>query len=154
MSCRYEILPCTLAHLRALARTMRAEDRAEIEALGLKPRHVLVHQWKLSAAPKTILVDGEVGACWGDASPLLDDDGCIWLFTAPPIERIRYTYFREAQRELRRLLETRTVLRAHVTHDYAKSLRFFRMLGVSFGDEFQMGSTLYREGRVERDVCR
>ncbi len=129
---------------------MRAEDRAEIEALGLKPRHVLIQQWQNSIEPKTALVDGEVAACWGDAAPMLAMEGSIWLFTAPPIERIKFAYFREARREIAERLQIRRSLKAHVTCDYERSLRFFALLGVRFGEPMNLNGTLYREGRIER----
>ncbi len=144
----YQIVACTQAHLRELARTMRPEDRAEIEALGLKPRHVLFDQWRSSHEPRAALVDGEVAACWGDSAPLLAQDGSIWLFTAPPIERIKFSYFREARREAQRMLMTRRMLRAHVTCDYERSIRFFRLLGVKFGEPIMIGNTSYREGTL------
>jgi hypothetical protein len=148
---RYEIVPCSLGHLRMLARTMRAEDRAEIEALGLKPRHVLFHQWRASIEPKAGLVDGEVAACWGDAAPLLAAEGSIWLFTAPPIERVPLAYFQEARRDIAERLRVRRVLRAHVACDYERALRFFAMLGFRVGDVVTMAGGAYREIRIERE---
>lgn len=149
---RYEILPCRIEHLRELARTMRAEDREEIEAVGMKPRHLLSARWRQSADPMAAIVDGEVAACWGDAAPLLSDEGHLWLFTAPPIERLPLAYYREAKADLGRRLAHRTVLRTYTTASYGRAVRFFSMLGFVPGEPLRLGGgvTLYREMRLER----
>ena len=148
---RYEILPCTLAHLRALAATLRSEDRAElIELMGLAPRHALIALWRASLAPRAAIVDGEVAACWGDTAPLLSDTGSIWAFTAPPVAGLPLAFARETQREIGGLLSSRRVLRAHVADSYHSAIRFFAMAGFSVGAPQPIGSGIYRELRIER----
>lgn len=148
---RYQIVPCRLAHIRALAATMRPDDRAELEKAGLIVRHALHHLWRESLAPRAALVDGEVAACWGDGGSLLGVEGRMWLFTAPPIERLPLAYFREARREIAAALQHRRVLRAHVLCGYARAERFFQMLGFRLGDPQRVGAGLYREMRIDRD---
>jgi hypothetical protein len=147
---RYEIIPAKLSHIRELNRTMRPDDRAEIEKTGLIVRHALFHLWRETIAPRTALVDGEVAACWGDAGPMLGDEGLMWLFTAPPIEKLPLAYFRETRREIAAALRHRRVLRAHVLCGYGRAERFFHMLGFRFSEPRQVGAGLYREIRIER----
>lgn len=148
---RYAIVPCTLAHLREIGRTMRAEDRAEIEDAGLRPRHLLAQLWRDTLAPKAAIVDGEVAAVWGDAAPLLALDGSMWMFTSPAVERLPLAYFREARRDIGERLKTRRVLRADVACGYERALRFFAMLGFRLGPPFEAkAGGWYREISIER----
>jgi hypothetical protein len=150
---RYSIIPCTLGHLRELARTMRAKDRAEIESVGLKPRHLLFARYRKSWDSKTALVDGEVAACWGDNAPMLSEEGHLWLFTAPPVERVPLAYLREVRRDVARRLENRSVLRTYTTDSYKQAIRFFAMAGFVPGPPITLnggGSVLYREMRLVR----
>jgi hypothetical protein len=125
---------------------MRAADRAEIELCGLVPRHALTQLWRESIEPKAAIVDGEVAAAWGDAAPTLSYEGYVWLFTAPPIERIPFAFYRETRQIIARYLQVRRSLLAHVACDYERSIRFFAMLGFKVGEPVGM----YRELRIER----
>lgn len=133
---RYSIVPCTLAYLRELARTMRAEDRAEITQAGHEVRHCLFRLYRQSMDPLTALIDGEVAACWGDYSPLISDVGNIWMFSTPAIEKMPLAFAKEARAELMRLLERRRVLRSGVGVHYMKSLRFWSMMGFEITGTF------------------
>ena len=144
----YEIVPCRLNHLREIARTMRPEDREEIELTGLHPRHLLHDLWRRSLDPKAALIEGEVAAVWGDAAPLLSRDGSMWLFTAPIIAKVPLAYFREARRDIRQRLQIRDTLYAHVACSYERSLRFFEMLGFTVGEQTE--NALFREIRIGR----
>lgn len=125
---RYEILPCRLSHLRRLAAMLRAADRAEIAAVG-EPRHVLFGLWQASLEPRAAIVDGVVAAAWGDAAALLSDQGAAWFFTAPPIERVPLAFFREARREVARMLAGRETLASDVRKEYVCAQRFFSLVG-------------------------
>ncbi len=131
---------------------MRAADRAEIEAVGLVPRHVLMQLWRASIQPKVALIDGEVAAAWGDASPVLALEGSVWAFTAPVIERLPLAFYREARREIAEYLTVRRLLRAHVSCDYDRALRFFGMLGFKASEPIAVGGGMYREIRIERST--
>lgn len=150
---RYVILPCRLSHLAELARTMRREDRAEIEGAGVHVKHFLFALWKESAAyRRTALVDGEVAACWGDAAGTLEPEGAMWLFTAPVIERVPLAFFREARRGIAERLTMRSVLRSDVAVGYERALRFFSMLGFEILPHGSGGpdDTERREIRISR----
>ena len=147
---RYEILPCRISHLRELAATMRAADRAEIEAAGLVPRQMLMQLWRDSIDPKVGLIDGEVAAVWGDSAPLLAVEGSMWLFTTPAIERLPLAFYREARSAIRQYLGVRHELMAHVACDYVRAIRFFAMLGFKVSEPIAVGDALYREIRIGR----
>lgn len=148
----YRILPCMLAHLRELATTMRAEDRAEIEGCGLVVRHTLAALWRRSTLPRVAIVDGLVAAAWGDEAGVLEGTGRMWLFTAPPVERLPVAFFRETRREVAERLRVRRALIADVAESYTKAARFFTLLGFSFGAPVAAPSgKLYRRMTIERE---
>lgn len=150
MTIRHEFKPCSLGHLAILARTMRAEDRAEIEGLGLDVRRTLLRLWLASAEPGCGLVDGDVAACFGDSAPLLSETGHLWLFTTPAIERVPLAYFREVRAGIAALLSRRLKLIADARADYTKTMRFFGLVGFKAGDEHEIGGHLYRQLSIER----
>lgn len=143
---QYEIRECRLADLRALALTMRPADRAEILASGHTVRHLLFRLWRASVEPKCALVDGEVAACWGDEAGLLSENGVMWLFTTPTVEKIPLAFFREARAEIARRLETRRTIISDIADGYDAALRFFRLLGARIGEPMPgaNGSGSYR----------
>jgi hypothetical protein len=126
---RYLIRNCTLADLRELARTMRAEDRAEIEGMGCVVRHFLFRLYRASFEPRVAIVDGEVAAAWGDHAGLLGDEGLMWAFTAPPVARLPLAFFRESRREVADRLKIRRSLITDVADGYKAAQRFFRLVG-------------------------
>jgi phosphoserine phosphatase len=136
--------------VRALCATLRAEDRAEIEAVGLVPRHALIALWRASIAPRVAIVDGEVAAAWGDTAQLLSDTGSLWAFTAAPVARLPLAFLRETRKEVRMMLGSRQVLRAHVACSYQCAIRFFSLAGFSVGDPQLIAGAVYRELRIER----
>lgn len=149
---RYAIRDCRLADLPALARTLRLEDRAEIEAAGFQPKHLLFALWRASSWRRTALVDSEIAACWGDAAGALSLEGAVWLFTAPPIERLPLAFFREARREVAERLRVRSSLRSEVAAGYPQALRFFQLLGFAIGEPHRIGpyGEVYRDIVIER----
>lgn len=148
----YTIIPCRLSHIAEIARTIRAEDRAEIEGVGLHVRHLLVALYRGSLYRRAALVDGEVAAVWGDSAPLISTEGAMWAVTAPVIERVPLAFFREARREIAERLQVRSVLRADVADSYTAALRFYRLLGFEIGARRPLppAGTLYREISIER----
>lgn len=147
---RYVIVPCTLAHLRRLAVTLRPEDRAEIEMAGLVPRHALAALWRLSPMPRAAIVDGEVAAAWGDTAALLSDEGSVWLFTSPAVARLPLAFYREARAQIAEWLGSRQVLRAHAADSYRAAIRFFTLLGFSIGEPVLFAKGFYCEMTIER----
>lgn len=144
----YWIVPCTLGHLREIARTMRGDDRAEFERAGYNPRHRLHALWRDTIAPRAALIDGEVAAVWGDAAPLLAAEGLMWLATAPPIERLPLAFFRETRREVAEALRLRRSLMSCIVCPYDRAERFFRMLGFAISEPLWRDGVEYRQIRI------
>lgn len=147
---RYEIVPCRLTHLRILSRTMRAEDRAEFELAGMVVRHRLHRLHRMTWAPRSAIVDGEVAAAWGDAAGLMDIEGLMWLVTSRAVERVPLAFFREARNEIARYLEDRETLRSCIAGPYLRAVRFFGMLGFEVAEPQIIDGAEYRTIRIAR----
>jgi len=135
----YEIVPSTLVHVRTIARTMREDERAEIAAVGWKPRHLVHALYRSSDESWCALVDGKVAAVWGVRGPLMSETADVWLFTSPAIERIKHAFFKEARMRLSDLMATRRKLWSSVTPGHQKSIRFWTMLGFRLTDARPVG---------------
>lgn len=134
MSHAYKIVDATLEHVRLISATMRADDRAEIVALGQVPRHAVVSLWRNSVVSRAGFVDGDLAAVWGCAGALLSPVGEMWLVTSPAIERVPLAFAKEARAMIREMLKTKTVLQSACIDGYEKSLRLWRMLGFDVGE--------------------
>ncbi|HEV2674160.1 MAG TPA: hypothetical protein VGV37_06420 [Aliidongia sp.] len=149
----YLIQPATLAHVRALAPRLREGDRAEVEAVGAKPRHLMHKLWRTSHTRRTAFVDGEIAAMWGCAGTLLSPIGEIWLLTAPPVERVPVAFVKEARRGISEMLETHAILVSGVLASYGRAIRLMEILGFEIGAEYSMPcGALFRELRMERSA--
>ncbi len=134
MAHSYEIVPAKPVHLSMIARTCRADDRAEIEAAGQTPRHLMYKLYQKSFIARAGFVDGELAAVWGCTGSLLSSVGQMWLLTAPPIERIPIAFAKEARAMIREVLQHKRTLVSGCVDGYEKSLRLWSMLGFEIGE--------------------
>ena len=74
---RWQIIDCQPCHIRALTNALRAEDAAELAALGAAPRREVWRSYRASVVSRAALVDGEIAAVWGVFGPLFS--ACRWL---------------------------------------------------------------------------
>ena len=148
----HQIVTARLEHVRAIVRTMRPMDRAEIEGMGLCVRHTLHHLWRNSSLRKAALVEGEVAAVWGLEGPMLDDVGMPWAFTAPAVERARLAFYRETRAEIEAMLHVKRRLQTYVLADYARAIRFFGRFGFQFCEPAPLvaGGPTFRRMILER----
>lgn len=148
----YQIVPLTLAHLRMIAPRLRAGDLAEIEASGMKPRHLLNYLYRHSTERHAAFVDGEIAAVWGCAGSLVQVTGEAWLFTTPAIERAPMAFIKEARKVLRGWLATRRQVMSSCLASYEQSVRFFALLGFEIGEPYEYGPkrAIFRHLKLER----
>lgn len=147
---KYQIRDCRLADLRAILPVLRDGDLAEARAAGVRPRHLLIDLWGQSFMSRCAMIDGVVAAVWGCVGNLAGSEGFPWLFTSTVIERAPITFFKEAGREIRALLETRTVLETGVLRSYDRSLRFWQKVGFAPAEEYTCGGLPFLKLRMER----
>lgn len=141
-----ETVPCTVAHLRELAASLRAEELAEIAAVNENPERLMIALWHSSPQPWAAVRDGKVIAAWGDSAPVLSREGHVWLFTSTAVEKIPLRLYREARSWVGRLLVPRETLRSSVGVKCERAIRFYRMLGFDIGEPIGP----FREIRISR----
>jgi hypothetical protein len=136
---RYEIVPATLEHMRVMARIMREADRAEVEGVGQVPRHLLNLLYRNSTHRHAALVDGDLAVVWGVTGAVLDDEGMAWLFSAPAIERIPISFFKEAKTWLCDIMKKKRKIWSSVAVFHHQSIRFYTMLGFKLTHPVECG---------------
>jgi hypothetical protein len=144
--------PATLADMRALSATLRPEDRAEIEAIGQKPRHFLIHLWLTSPYRRAYFVDGRIAAVAGYQGTLLSTIGHAWMLTTPEVERVPIGFLKAARQGRDEMLESVSALISGVAASYERSIRFMRLLGFEIGEPHPVPpfGRLFRDLRRER----
>jgi hypothetical protein len=129
-----------LAHIRQLVPALRPEDRAEIEAQGETPRHLLFRLWRWSSIRRTVFVDGDIAAMWGCGGGLLARTGSAWLYTTAAAERVPIGFLKTARSGIREARQRFPVLISDVDARYERSIRFMTMLGFHVGAPFELPS--------------
>jgi hypothetical protein len=131
----YTIQPTEIAHIYALAESLREQDRLEILNLGFGVKKALWRAYRNSIMCKTALVADKVAAIWGlgiglraGVSPL-SDLGVPWLHTSAAIESVPFSFVRVAKAELAAMRKLRPRLESFVAADYAQAIKFLRILG-------------------------
>lgn len=135
---RHEVVDAKLAHLHALQRTLRAQDRALMAEARVKPRHVMFELWCNSPLRRAFLIDGIVAAVGGVVGSMLGPMGIVWLVTGAALERNPFAVVRAARDELRAMLVRYPVLTSEVAADDARAVKFARRLGFAFGEAHPM----------------
>jgi hypothetical protein len=127
------IVPARAAHIRTIARRMRAADREEIAAMsGRSPAGALVYSLRRSSCAWTVMVDGrpEIMFGVGDIN-ILTRAGSPWLLGTDAVER-HYVAFLRGSVGCRDQLFTRYAsLVNFVDVRNAASVRWLRWLGFS-----------------------
>jgi len=143
-----EIVPCKLAHIRAIVPRLRREEQIELAAIDGKARHVLFGLWRETLGPRAAITSDEVVAVWGDVAPPLTDTALLWFFTSDALDRMPMTLVRIARQEIGRILEARQTIRSSVHKSCTRALRFYDLLG------FRVIEGTVREGFVEIQISR
>lgn len=135
------IVDTTPEHVREIAKSLRPEDRQEIEAFGFPTNKALWRSYKSSILRKTALIDGKVAAIWGvGGTPLGNGEGCPWLMTSPLVEKVSPLRFaRVYQEEVLKMLEIFPHLVNYVDSQYTKAIRLLDIIGFRIGEPEPVG---------------
>lgn len=125
----YFVIDAIPSHTRLLALNLRADDAAELAALGASPARGVRRSYSRSVFRKTAFVDGHIAAMWGMGGPLLGDTGNPWLLTTPAVERAPFTMLREARAAVAEMLHVKPKLENRVDANYTRAIRFLEALG-------------------------
>lgn len=144
---RVQIVPATKAHIQELIKTLREDDRREIEDHGgFTCAKGLWRSYRRGFMNQTAMVDGEVAAIWGVGGELLSDIGQPWLLTSHAIEKVSPLRFAKTYaREVRRMLAMFPVLINYVAADYEKAIRLLRIAGFEISAPERFGNGMYRK---------
>lgn len=139
---KVEVVPATIAHAYALARCLRDDDRAEIEAAGEGARISLRRCFRSSVMCKTAFVDGEIACMWGLAGTMLSDVGHPFLLTAAPVERAPLALIRIGKDEVKKMLWHRAHLYDYVAARYTRAIGLLEMFGFTVHAPMPFGPKL------------
>lgn len=132
------LVPAKAIHLSEIARTMQDGDRAEIVAAAAVPRHLLYSLWQESHYSRAAFVDDTLAAVWGCAASFLSPYGHAWLVTAPVVAEVPMAFVREARKGIADMMEGRRMLYSACLASYAKSRRFWTLLGFEIGEPIEI----------------
>lgn len=135
------MLSATKDDARELAPLLRAEDRAEIDALsGRDPAGLLVESVAASWEATTYRADGAL-ICIGGVAPLslIGRTGVPWLMGTDLVPVHRKAFMRHSREAMPRWLAHFPVLRNVVDARYAEAIRWLRWLGFRFGLPMSIG---------------
>lgn len=120
-----------MAHARELADHMRAEDRAEVEAMGHTPHEAMERALQVSGRDcYAMLIDGKVAAVGGVATfNLLARAGSPWLLTTVLVEKHPKEFYRITRQAVSILRDQFDYLVNLVDTRHEKAMRWLRRLG-------------------------
>lgn len=135
---------------RELAPLLRAEDRAEVLALGLEPVDGLLQSLGAACETWTWRDDGRI-ICMAGVVPLslIGSTGVPWLLGSPLVARHRRAFMLETRRMVAHWLMMFGVLRNVVDDDYAAAHRWLRWLGFEISEPFTLANGRFRAVRKE-----
>lgn len=141
-----------IADIYALAAHLRAQDRDEVESLGVDVRVGLRASYRAAILRKTYFVDGEIAAMSGLCGAMISDIGEPYLLTTPAAARVPLTFLKQARASVAEMLQHRLRLEGHVAAEYRGACRLLETLGFVLGDPRPLGprGTLFRSFTLMR----
>lgn len=141
-----EIVQTTSEHIHILARTIREDDKKEIEAYGFSCMKGLWRSYKNGTIDNTVLVDGKVAACFGCGGSFLGMTGRPWFLTSYEVDRISpITFYRIYKSEVGKMLDLFPILCNYVWADHVKAVRLLSLVGFSIGEPEKFGNGIFRK---------
>ena len=144
------MLPATEDDARELAPLLRAEDRAEVLALGVDPVPAILNGVVTAREAWTYRDDGRI-ICMAGVSPfsLIGQTGVPWLLGSELVPTHRRAFMLETRRMVGRWLTLFPVLRNLVDARYDAAIRWLQWLGFTVGDPFPVASGVFRVAQKE-----
>lgn len=143
----YVIITAVSGHVSMMCEALRPNDRQELLDFGVSAKRALWGSWRNSLIRKAAFVDGEIAALWGIVGTPLGPEGNLWLLTGNAIEKAKFSFIREARREVEEALEIFPALSGVVSVRYTQAVRFLETLGFTV---FPAASGPYSTFRMTR----
>ena len=139
------MLPATEDDAHELAPLLRAEDRAEVLALGVAPVDGLLQSLAAAREAWTWRGDSRI-ICMAGVSPLslIGSTGVPWLLGSPLVASHRRAFMVETRRTVARWLMMFCALRNVVDDRYVAAHRWLRWLGFEIGEPFTLANGWFR----------
>jgi hypothetical protein len=139
------MLAATHDDVHELAPRLRAEDRAEVLALGIAPVDGLLHSIAGAQEAWTYRADRQI-ICMAGVTPLslIGRVGVPWLLGSELVLQHRRTFMTESRRMVAYWLTRFDVLRNVVDARYEAAIRWLRWLHFKIGEPFPLGNGTFR----------
>lgn len=144
------MLPATEDDARELAPLLRAEDRAEVLALGLDTVDGLLHSVAGACEAWTYRADDRI-VCMAGVAPLslIGTTGVPWLLGSDLVPAHRRAFMVETRRMVARWLTLFPMLRNVVDARYAAAIRWLTWLGFAISEPFRLVNGMFRAALKE-----
>ena len=125
-----DVHDATLADIEALAPRLRADDAAEVAAMGVSPEAALRRSLDISHWAHAAWVDGEIAAMWGLHIPhLASATAYPWLLTTAVVERHRKLFVATSRSQIAIWQSYGFALEGAIDGRYARAQRWLWHLG-------------------------
>ena len=128
---KYEVIPATLEHAKALQGRLRKSDLQEIEAsTGRDPDKSLERAWRVSELCWAGLIDGRVVALFGVARlSVLSETGSPWLLGSEEMESAAIEVGRRSRQYVREMKRHFVHLENFIDARQETSIRWLKWCG-------------------------
>ena len=117
-------------HAEFVGERLRAEDRAEVQLMGIRGPDAALDSLRQSVAASTILVQGTPAAVLGlGVVDVVGGIGCPWLLTTAEVERCRVGFARAMRELVAQALAITPRLENLVDARYARAIALARWIG-------------------------
>lgn len=125
----YSIVPAEIRHVRKIVRDLRAGHAQAMSAFGVDPYRALQSAFYSSSFRRAWIVDGELAGIGGVTGTVLSSSGVIWLALTQRAIRFPVAIVREARRQLREIMATRSSVESAIVCGDPAAWRFAEYMG-------------------------
>jgi Protein of unknown function (DUF2833) len=128
----YSIVKAAYHHAAMVAASVRADDRAELAAVGQSPLMAAVTSLHSSTKAWTGIVDGEPICIFG-VSEWADGSGRPWMIATDKLEPNQRIFLRKCKECVAAMLDGYNLLHNFVSADNTTAIKWLQWLGFEIG---------------------
>lgn len=137
---RFVVRDSVASDVPKLAERLRKDDSMEVTCTGISVKRALWRSFRRSLIARTALIDDEVAVMGGVSGAPLEGRGEIWLLTAEVVEKMPFSFVKQARRELVGALRIFPEVHGYVLASYTRACSFLRLLEFELEDPRPMTS--------------